>query len=231
VNGRWIQEYAKAGQVKQMKPIDQLTDFPEDFRKCVRFHGHLCPGLALGYAAVNAARTVLAEGHAVDEELVTVVENDSCAVDAIQVLLGCTFGKGNLIFRDWGKQVFTFMARNTGASMRVSFKGPMPFSLERRGLKGLIESGQASEEDKEKWALLRREASLKLLSCDPREFFNVREIHVEFPPKARVVTTVPCDACGEATVQSRMVEQNGKLLCRECAGSSDWDREPDQEIE
>ena len=79
-------------------------DLPEDFRACVRFHGHICPGLAIGYAAVKAGSRVLGLSTAEDEEIVAFVENDSCAVDAVQVLLGCTFGKGNLIFRDWGKQ-------------------------------------------------------------------------------------------------------------------------------
>jgi formylmethanofuran dehydrogenase subunit E len=200
-----------------MKPMDLSTNLPDDFQRCVDFHGHLCPGLAIGYSAVSAARTVLTGGRSPDEELVAIVENDSCAVDAIQLLLGCTFGKGNLVFLDRGKQVFTFMDRNLGRAVRVSFKGPMPFSEERHALKELIDSGAASEEEKERWALLRQEAVLKLVSADPSEFFEIREVQAELPPKARVVTTVPCDACGEATVRSRMVERGGKFLCGECA--------------
>ena len=55
-----------------------------------------------------------------DEELVAIVENDSCAVDAIQFITGCTFGKGNLIFRDYGKHVYTFFNRRTGQGVRIS---------------------------------------------------------------------------------------------------------------
>jgi formylmethanofuran dehydrogenase subunit E len=200
-----------------MKSIDRVVDFPEDFQQCVHFHGHLCPGLAIGYAAVNAARTALTLERSPDEELVAIVENDSCAVDAIQVLMGCTFGKGNLVFRDRGKQVFTFMDRNAGRAVRVSFKGPVPYTEERYALKNLIDSGRASEADRGKWSLLRRQAALKLVSSDPREFFDIREIQAEPPPKARVVTTALCDMCGEATVRTRMVERNGKLFCKECA--------------
>ena len=72
-------------------------DYPDDFRKCVEFHGHMCPGLAIGYSAVKAAESLMKTTASEDEELVCLVENNSCAVDAVQVLLGCTFGKGNLI--------------------------------------------------------------------------------------------------------------------------------------
>jgi formylmethanofuran dehydrogenase subunit E len=200
-----------------MMQTDRFADFPEDFQQCVHFHGHLCPGLAIGYSAVKAARTVLAKDRSPDEEVVAVVENDSCAVDAIQVLLGCTLGKGNLVFLNRGKQVFTIMDRNTDRAVRVSFRGPLPFSEERHALKELIDSGAASEEEKERWALLRQQAVLKLVSSDPREFFDIREVPAELPPTARVVTTVPCDVCGEPTVRSFMVERDGKLLCGECA--------------
>jgi formylmethanofuran dehydrogenase subunit E len=66
------------------------------------FHGHTCPGLAIGYRVSRYALEALG-GRSEDEELVAVVENDSCAVDAVQVMTGCTFGKGNLIFHDYGR--------------------------------------------------------------------------------------------------------------------------------
>ena len=80
------------------------------FAEVVSFHGHACPGLAFGYRVAEVALQELGD-KAEDEELVAVVENNSCAVDAIQVMAGCTFGKGNLIFKDYGKQVYTFIRR------------------------------------------------------------------------------------------------------------------------
>ena len=81
--------------------------YPEDFEAIVRFHGHVCPGVALGYRAAKIAAALLQADRSEDEELVAIVETDACGVDAFQVLLGCTLGKGNLLFRDYGKQVFT----------------------------------------------------------------------------------------------------------------------------
>src|SRR5512147_1538276 len=97
----------------------------DDLRDAIQFHGHLCPGLALGYRVAKAALRELGAERPEDEELVAVVENDSCAVDAIQFITGCTFGKGNLIFRDYGKHVYTFYDRATGKAVRISedFRG------------------------------------------------------------------------------------------------------------
>ncbi len=79
----------------------------KDWEDCIAFHGHECPGLAIGFRMAHAARTRLGIISAHDEELVCVTENDACGVDAIQFLLSCTLGKGNLIFRDRGKHAFT----------------------------------------------------------------------------------------------------------------------------
>ena len=74
---------------------------PRLIEETIRFHGHSCPGLALG---IRAAEVALKESErAPDEEVVAVVETDMCGVDAIQYLTGCTFGKGNLIHLDYGK--------------------------------------------------------------------------------------------------------------------------------
>jgi len=91
----------------------------EDAKK---FHGHECGGLTLGYKVATFALERLDFDRSSDEELVAIVENDSCAVDGIQIVTGCTFGKGNLIFRDYGKQVYTFFNRNTGEGIRITRK-------------------------------------------------------------------------------------------------------------
>ncbi len=79
----------------------------EVVQKVRDFHGHMCPGLAIGIRIAEIALREIGP-HAEDEEVVAVVETDMCGVDAIQVLTGCTFGKGNLIFNDYGKKAFSF---------------------------------------------------------------------------------------------------------------------------
>src|SRR5512139_980647 len=94
-----------------------------DYAEIVKFHGHSCPGSAIGYRMTRAAMQALGVDRSGDEELVAIVENDACGVDALQCLTGCTFGKGNLIFRDYGKQVYTIFSRRTGRGVRVLFHG------------------------------------------------------------------------------------------------------------
>ena len=196
-------------------------DFPVDFQACARFHGHVCPGLAIGYGAVKAGSRLLELSAAEDEEIVAFVENDSCAVDAVQVLLGCTFGKGNLIFRDWGKQVFTFLDRGAGRAARVSLKGRLPHSNERHTLKKKIDAGEATDAEKQLWDQLRKQAVVELISADPDKHFEIREIRMEMPPHAQIVATRPCDICREATIISRLIERERSLICRECAQEGD----------
>ena len=93
----------------------------DDFQKAAEFHGHTCPGLAMGYRVANYVKEYYPR--AKDEELVCIAENKSCSVDAIQSLLGCTAGKGNLILKDNGKQVFTVYSRDDNKALRIYFKG------------------------------------------------------------------------------------------------------------
>ena len=156
-------------------------------------------------------------GRAEDEEVVAVVENDSCAVDAIQMLLGCTFGKGNLIFRDWGKQVFTIFERQSHRAVRLSLcSGKMPGSDERRALKKRIDVGEAPLEEKERWKHLRDKAVVDLIEAKPKVVFDIREFQADPPPLARIVATAPCSVCGEETVTAHLVETNQGKICKSC---------------
>jgi formylmethanofuran dehydrogenase subunit E len=76
------------------------TERPSDpaFDAVVAFHGHLCLDIAMGYRVAKAAMRELSCERPRDEELVAIVENDSCSVDAVQAVTGCTFGKGNLVY-------------------------------------------------------------------------------------------------------------------------------------
>jgi formylmethanofuran dehydrogenase subunit E len=198
--------------------MEEQRAFPDDFEMCIRFHGHLCPGLGIGYAAAKAGMQLLGVSGAKDEEVVAVAENDSCAVDAIQVILGCTFGKGNLVFRDWGKQVFTFFDRGRSASVRLSFKQDVLESRKQRcELQNKVASGKATEEEKNLLAELRITAVRELVTGDPTRFFRVSEASMEIPPLAQRVPTVTCAICGEGTMSTRLVEQDGKQICLGCS--------------
>ena len=116
------------------------------WEKVCEFHGHVCPGLALGFRVTTLALQKLNISRSVDEEMITFVENNACGVDAVQVLSGCTFGKGNLFFLDHGKQVYTFARRSNGKAVRISVKQGAFYNEKYSSLRLKINSGEASAE-------------------------------------------------------------------------------------
>ena len=73
---------------------------PEELQPLIAFHGHFCPGILIGWRAAKLAMKLLGTSRDKEEEMVAITENDACGVDAVQFILGCTFGKGNQHFRD-----------------------------------------------------------------------------------------------------------------------------------
>ena len=92
------------------------------WKDCVAFHGHECGGLTIGWKASLYAIKLLELEFSEDEQVVCIAENDACGVDAIQVMLGCSIGKGNLLFHMRGKQAFSFYNRKNGKSVRLVLK-------------------------------------------------------------------------------------------------------------
>ena len=189
-----------------------------DFGRVARFHGHVCPGLAIGYRAANAAMRHLGGPRSRDEELVAIVENDSCAVDAVQALTGCTFGKGNFIFRDYGKQVFTFLRRPTGAGVRVSLRAgatrPPTGKARLDALSAKVSRGEASEAERRLQRKLRTD---QILSMPEAELFDVQRVKIRLPELARIHRSAECERCGEPTMETRMVWAGRKRFCIPCA--------------
>lgn len=148
-----------------MKKLDEV----------IEFHGHICPGLALGYRAATFALKHFGK-RAKDEELVSIVENDSCAVDAVQVITGCTFGKGNLIFRDYGKQVYTFIKRPSGDAVRISVEWTPPEETEKD--KKMWERYMKGDHSPEVQKVVHDRKAKKvatILNASDKELFNIRE--------------------------------------------------------
>ena len=104
------------------------------WQDCVAFHGHECGGLTIGYKASLYAIELLNLEFSADEQVVCIAENDACGIDGIQVMLGCSIGKGNLLFRMRGKQAFSFYNRKTGQSIRLVLK-PKPEGMTRDSVK------------------------------------------------------------------------------------------------
>ena len=166
------------------------------WHKVATFHGHMCPGLAIGFKACEGAIEELgldvSKLPAVDEEVVCVTENDACGVDAVQVLLGCTYGKSNLIPRLRGKMAFSFFVRDTNKRVRLVFKA---------------EKGEDMDRD---------DFQSYLLNTPYQELFDVGTPSYDLPEPARLVASQRCTTCGEMTAEYALRVQNGSLVCSDC---------------
>ncbi|MGQ9676264.1 MAG: FmdE family protein [Chloroflexota bacterium] len=166
----------------------------ELWKKCVAFHGHECPGLAIGYRAALIAQEALGLPllPATDEEVVCVTENDACGVDAVQVITGCTMGKGNLLYKPTGKMAFSFFLRKGGKRVRIVMKP------------------QAWPE------ISREELQRYLLEVPAEDAFFIKEPTFDVPEQTRLFANQVCDVCGEAAPEHKTRLQAGQKVCLDC---------------
>ena len=196
-----------------MKKLDEV----------IKFHGHICPGLVLGYK-VSAFAIKELGGKATDEEIVAIVENNSCAVDAVQVMTGCTFGKGNLIFRDYGKQVYTFIKRSsrnrvamTGRAIRISIDWtPPPETGKEKEIWERYMKGERSNTVLRAVHLRRSRKIDSILKAEDKELFKVKRLKMSLPEEAKIYPSIRCGICKEKTMEPRLRIKNGKMVCIPC---------------
>lgn len=193
-----------------------------DWEKAIDFHGHSCPGLATGYRVSKIALKEIEGKRAEDEELVAIVENDACGVDAVQFITGCTLGKGNLLYRDFGKHVYTFVCRDSGKAIRISVRGGIwkqdDNDKDYRGLRERISAGKATGEEKELFRQLKERRISYILEAHMDEFCSIQHISVQLPSKAKIFNSVTCAYCGEQVSESRARIYNGQTACIPCSG-------------
>ncbi len=166
-------------------------DKQELWEKAAAFHGHTCPGLTIGYRAALYAIDLLDLTFSADEQVACIAENDACGCDAIQAILGCSVGKGNLLFHMRGKQAFSFYNRKTGKSVRLVLK-PKPREM------------------------TREESFSYYHSCTPEEMFAVKETSIHLPERARLFDSYVCECCNETTGANWIRLAGGRKLCLDC---------------
>ncbi len=187
-----------------------------------KFHGHSCPGLTIGIRAAELALREIGP-HAADEEVVAIVETDNCSVDAIQYLTGCTFGKGNLIYRDYGKNAYTFIRRSDGKTLRIALR---PDALgapdgEREQLFRKVLEGTATEDEQARSAILRAQQVEDMLAMPLEALFDIQDIDPVIPEKARIHGSMICTGCGEKVMETRVRLLGGHPYCIPCFEARD----------
>src|SRR6201993_1931258 len=180
-------------------------------RDAEQAHGHLCAGQVLGVrmAMLGLEKLGIHDplGNREDRKrLVTFVEIDRCATDAIGVVTGCRLGKRALKFRDWGKMAATFVDVSAGKAIRVAAR----------------ESSKARARQLDPEIENKNQQQMRAYRQMPdEELFAAEWVKVDLPPEEfpgykgeRIV----CEECGEGINFRREVRRDGKIYCRACAG-------------
>lgn len=186
-----------------------MKSFDEYLYDAEKAHGHLCAGQVLGVrlAMLGLIKLGIDDPAGKDRKrLVTFVEIDRCATDAVAVVTGCRLGKRALKFRDWGKVAATFVDLTSGKAVRIAAK---------ESSKALARQMHPEITDKNQQQML---AYREIVDDD---LFTVQWVKVDLPREEfpgykgeRVV----CDVCGEGINFRREVRTTGRILCRSCAG-------------
>ncbi len=188
--------------------MKSLSDYLRDAEQA---HGHICAGQVLGVrmAMLGLQKLGIDDPQNNKEErkrLVTFVEIDRCATDAVAVVTGCRLGKRALKFRDFGKMAATFVDVQTGRAIRIAA---------RESSKALARQMHPELESKNQQQML----AYREMADD--DLFTTQWVKVELPAEEfpgykgeRIV----CDLCGEGINFRREVRRQGKTVCRSCAG-------------
>ena len=174
-------------------------------------HGHLCAGQVLGVrlAMFGLKKLGIEDPQGKDRKrLVTFVEIDRCATDAVAVVTGCRLGKRALKVRDLGKMAATFVDVSSGKAVRVAA---------RETSKNLARQMHPEIENK------NRQQMAAYREMSDEDLFSMRWVNVDLPAEEfpgykgeRIV----CEICGEGISFRREVRRDGRVLCRGCAGES-----------
>jgi formylmethanofuran dehydrogenase subunit E len=186
-----------------MLPLDDYL------REAEQAHGHLCAGQILGVrmAMLGLDKLGIDDPRGKDRKrLVTFVEIDRCATDAIGVVTGCRLGKRALKFRDWGKMAATFVDLSSGKAIRIAAK---------ESSKALARAMHPEIENK------NQQQMLAYREMPDEDLFATQWVKVALPAEefpGYKSERIICANCGEGINFHREVLRDGRTLCRSCAG-------------
>jgi formylmethanofuran dehydrogenase subunit E len=208
---QWLLQQGETGKVLEMAGM---------------LHGHYCPGLALGVNAVRAGFDKLGiKDNTGMEEIMAVVECNSCFVDGIQFAAGCTLGNNALVYQDIGKTAVTFYRRSGGAAVRLCVKSydiEAGSEEERREGDALFEKAvkrreRLSDAESRRLKELWIKRSFATVAAPAEKIFSISGIAPPVFAFAPILDSQECSVCGEKVMETRTRFRSGKPLCIPCA--------------
>jgi len=146
-----------------------------ELKRIANLHGHLCFGLVLGYRAAMIAKTEFRIGRAgTDQELIAVIEENSCCEDAIQIVTNCSWHRGTIVFQECGQDVFIFYNHTTGKSIRLELRDDFkPLQQEIHRLKKRILNRVADKVEQDRFWETNEKYVQTILQVPDEELFDI----------------------------------------------------------
>ena len=217
-----LQKETPRYQINKLIKYENLADL---LIKAGELHGHYCPYLALGVlAAQDAVQKMNADNDGM-ENLLAVVETNSCFSDGIQYTAGTTFGNNSLIYRDIGKTAVTFVKREDSAeNLRYYLNDPDFIEREypeaAKLFKKVIAERRGSKKEQKKMKELWQQIAFEIIEAEPKKYFKIEEnAEIELPDYAPIFDNAECSKCGEKLMAVKAVQKDDRILCRDCAQS------------
>jgi len=189
-----------------------------------QIHGHFCGGVTIGVIASYLAMkrfNAVTDGM---EDIVAIVEVNSCFVDGVQFVSGCTLGNNGLIYRDIGKTAVTFAKRKTGKGIRYVLN---QFYMKEKSAKNprwkelfseVVNNNNRAAELMKEFKKISQETAFAMLEYDFDTLFTIQEVTVNIPTHAKLFDSFTCDLCKESTMITRKQKIKDKSLCPSCTG-------------
>ncbi|MBV6433096.1 MAG: hypothetical protein IANPNBLG_03266 [Bryobacteraceae bacterium] len=188
-----------------------MKTFDEYVELAAQAHGHICAGQILGLRLALFGCRLLGIDDPTGKDrkrLVTYVEIDRCATDAITVVTGCRLGKRALKFRDFGKMAATFCDLQSNRAVRVA-------ALESSKQKAREMFPEIAGKNEQQMRAYREMSDSSLFQ---HQWVRVTVEPHDLPGfKGPRIT---CSKCGEGINFRREVVRGESVLCRGCAGES-----------
>ncbi|HEV2349053.1 MAG TPA: FmdE family protein [Terriglobia bacterium] len=171
-------------------------------------HGHMCPGQVLGVRMAMRGLKELGIDDPVGQRrrLVTYVEIDRCASDAVSLVTGCRLGRRSLKFRDFGKVAATFVDLKARRAVRVAARDDS-----RAQAKAMFP--ELADPHRQQLQAYKVMDDAELFKIQPVQV-NLKEEDQPGRPRSRVA----CEQCGEGINDGRERHLGSRVLCRHCAG-------------
>jgi formylmethanofuran dehydrogenase subunit E len=182
-----------------------MESFDELLNRVEAAHGHLCAGIVLGVRMALLGLKRLGFDGPDRKRLVTYVEIDRCATDAIEQVTGCRLGKRALKFRDWGKMAATFVDLATGRAIRIV---------------ALEDSRELADRLYPRLETKSQRQMQAYRELTDSQLFREQWVRVALPdselPGYKGEGFI-CPRCGEGVSFGRIAQVNGERLCLSCA--------------